>query len=428
MNQDYDNLHIFILDDSDKDEYINQINNFYDEVKKANNKIPISIIRRENRKGFKAGNINSFLKQYSDFDYFVLLDSDEIICNDFCKECIKIFNKDKTIGIVQANHVSNRYENKFEKYGSLGVFPGSSTILTMKNNYGIATLYGHGAMVKKECYYKANGFPEIVSEDIGFVVDALAVGYRVEFANNIICDERFPIDYISFKKRATKWTQGNLELLKAKFLKILKLKINFFRKLDLILNVTSISFNVMSFFLVITNLVILAPLGFKYNFFFLLIIFMVFFIITPFFNQIFYYLFIKKQNYLDAFKIIIFNYFLFPSIFATTIWTIIKSIFGVKAKFIVTPKDSQKYTVKEALQASRVEIIFSILILTFYILSFIFIPSVRSVSWFWLFSVIVPSLSSPFLVLLSNLKVKKENGNKKLKKIKNKKMNLVSKH
>lgn len=229
MNQNYDNFEVFILDDSKDENYIKKIKNF---VNKFTN--GVHHIRRNNNIGFKAGNLNSFLKKFTDYDYFVLLDSDEIICKDFINECLRIFDNDESIGIVQANHTSNRWNNLFEKSGCLGIFPGASTSLTMKNIYGVPTLYGHGAMIKKECYVKTGGFPEIVSEDVGFVIKSLEQGFRVEFANNLICDEKFPVDYVSFKKRSIKWIQGNFELFKKMRKDIIKLKIPFYRKITLL--------------------------------------------------------------------------------------------------------------------------------------------------------------------------------------------------
>lgn len=198
MNQNYSNYEVFILDDSNDEKYINEINKFVSRFSKG-----VSVIRRRTNNGFKAGNINNFLSKFKNYDYFVLLDADEIIPNDFIEKSIKYFDDEK-VGIVQSNHTSNRYSNLFERIGSIGIFPGASMSLTMRNKYGIPTLYGHGAMISKDCYETNGGFPEIVSEDIGFLIDSLYNGYKIIFANDIICDERFPVDYLSFRKRSVK--------------------------------------------------------------------------------------------------------------------------------------------------------------------------------------------------------------------------------
>ncbi len=402
MNQEYENYSVYILDDSDDKSYIEKVNNFVERFESG-----VYLIRRNNNKGFKAGNLNNFLKNYKSYDYFVLLDSDEIIPKDFISKSLMYFKDNKNIGIVQANHTSNRYTNSFEKSGAIGVFSGASTSLTMREIFGIPTLYGHGAIISKECYENVGGFPEIVSEDIGFLIDALYIGYEIAFAKNIICDEKFPIDYLSFKKRSIKWTQGNCELFKKKWKKIIKLPQPFWKKLDLWMNITSISFSVMSFFVITLNFTILYPLNFSYDFFPIWIVFIVIFMIVPFLNQILYFILIDKKRWWLFIRVIIFNYFLFPSLLITSCVTVIFSIFGKKAKFIVTPKKSKKYSLKDAIKYSWLELIFAIALIIFFIFTYIYIPNIKNINFIWLFLVILPMISSPLLILMSNKKIYK---------------------
>ena len=323
IKQKYSNFETFILDDSNNSKYIEKINNFikkYPEIK---------IIRRENREGFKAGNINNFLQNYHiDYDYFVLLDSDEIIPNDFIIKCLPYFNN-KKIGVVQANHKGTRSNNWFSFYGELGVYPSWTTFISIKNKYGTVTLNGHGAMISKECYQQSGGFPPIVAEDLGFTINLLNSGYQIAFAREIICEEVFPIDYLAFKKRAIKWTQGNIEFFKKYFLKILKLKIPFFQKLDLWLSITSLSLTIFSLFILIINFSILYPLGFNYassNQLILWIEFalMIIFAITPFINDFIFL--IKRMNFFKLIFYILFCLLLYTSLIVCTIKTLLLSL------------------------------------------------------------------------------------------------------
>ena len=104
MKQKYSNFETYILDDSKDKEYIKTVNAFA----KENN---VKVIRRKDRIGFKAGNINHFLKGKEDYDYFVILDSDEVIPKDFITKALKYFYSYKNIGILQANHISSRNVN-----------------------------------------------------------------------------------------------------------------------------------------------------------------------------------------------------------------------------------------------------------------------------------------------------------------------------
>ncbi|MBU4304571.1 MAG: glycosyltransferase [Candidatus Omnitrophica bacterium] len=78
VNQEYDNFHAFILDDSTEEDYKNRIDEF-----SARYKEKVTVIRREGRSGYKAGNINNALKQINDFEYFSISDADSILPKNY---------------------------------------------------------------------------------------------------------------------------------------------------------------------------------------------------------------------------------------------------------------------------------------------------------------------------------------------------------
>ncbi|WP_051122405.1 glycosyltransferase [Mesomycoplasma moatsii] len=321
--QNYENYDVYILDDSYDKKYIKQIDEF---VKKYKDKF--KLIRRENREGFKAGNINNFLKNYDlEYDYFVLLDSDEIIPNNFISETLKYF-VDEKIGIVQANHKGTRGQNLFDSIGELGIYPAWTAFIKVKNEYGVVTLNGHGAIISRKCYEDTNGFPPLVAEDLAFTINLMNKGYRVLFAEDVICEEVFPIDYLAFKKRSIKWTQGNIQFFKVMWLKMLKLNISFFKKIDLWLSTTSLSLSVFSIFVVIINFSILYPLGFKYSHLYILLVFMIVFLITPFINDFIFL--VNKIKFWKLLSYILFCLMLYTSMIVCSIKTLILTLLGKK--------------------------------------------------------------------------------------------------
>nr|WP_307925016.1 glycosyltransferase [Mycoplasmopsis bovis] len=58
MVQYWNNYETVILDDSKSNEYIEKVNEFA-------NKHNLKVVRRENKEGFKAGNLNNFLNTQS---------------------------------------------------------------------------------------------------------------------------------------------------------------------------------------------------------------------------------------------------------------------------------------------------------------------------------------------------------------------------
>lgn len=69
-------------------------------------------------------------------------------------------------------------------------------------------------MISKECYEKAKGFPEVILEDWALTFVSLKNEFLTVYANTILCEEEFPNNYIAFKKRQYRWTQGGAELFK----------------------------------------------------------------------------------------------------------------------------------------------------------------------------------------------------------------------
>lgn len=397
MNQTYKNVETVILDDSNDENYKKQIDDF---ASKHN----IKVVRRENRVGFKAGNINHYLMsdecKNNGYDYVVILDSDEILPNNYIVESLKYFYTYSNIGIVQANHISTRNRNFFMKLFHIGVNSHWPTYQTMKHFYGFSTMLGHGAMIKRECYEKAGGFPNLVAEDLCLSIEARNAGYYVAFAPNIICEEEYPIDYVAFKKRHSKWTQGNLEFIKKYTGKIAKSKMKWYEKMDIVLFTYNLPLTAIFAFYIFLNL-IFAPLlhinlGQVYALW--MIIPTVIFFFSPMLNDIFCWIFrINIFRFLLYFFCVI---ILYGSMLTTSLISALLGMFGKKAKFIVTPKKSNKMTLGFALKFQWKEIVFSTILL---LISIFLCKSVLPV-----ILIILTGYLSIILVFFSNKKYTQE--------------------
>lgn len=386
MRQDYGNFETVILDDSGDEKYKRAIDEFA--IKNG-----VTVIRRKDRKGFKAGNINNYLLSENvknNYDYVVILDSDEILPPNFIKESLKYFLKYKNVGIVQANHISTRNRNLFMKLFHIGVNSHWPTYQTMKHFYGFSTMLGHGAMISRECYLAAGGFPNLVAEDLCLSIEARNHGYYVAFAPNIVCEEEYPVDYVAFKKRHSKWTQGNLEFIKRYTGKIIKSKMKWYEKADIVLFTYNLPLTAIFAFFIFLNLVF-APLlkinlGAVYKLW--MIIPTVIFFFSPMLNDFIVWTtkFNPLRNLAYFFGVIV----LYGSMLTTSLISALLGMCGKKAKFIVTPKTATKITFWQAVKFQKNEILFSSLLLTIglimhNVLSVILIISTGYLSLFLLF-------------------------------------------
>lgn len=398
MKQNYDNFQVIILDDSDKEDFLNEINLFSKEYN-------IEVVRRKNKSGFKAGNLNNYLKGKTDYDYFVVLDSDEILPADYINKVLKYFIYDKNCGAVQARHKATKGNNWFQRLLGLSVGSNGASIQIVKNFYGSNALIGHGMTISKDCYLKTGGFPLVVAEDISFAVDIRNAGFNIIYAPDILCYEEFPINYLSLKKRQCKWTQGNLEYMQKYNKEIGSCKMSWFEKLDLKLSHYSLPIvPILGFFLAVFT-IILGFLGYPIIHYSLgIYIIMIIFLCSPLIPDLFVYH--KDKNTLLLIPYFILNVITYASLSPMMIKTVFLGIFGKKATFNVTPKDNKKYSLKLAILGSLDSIIFGIIILTLSLLS------CRSILPVIL--IVISCLSAPLIILLSNLEIKE-----KVKKISN---------
>lgn len=396
MHQDYKNYKVVILDDSSDEIYKKKIDSFANEYN-------LEVVRRENRVGFKAGNINHYLLREDvkgKYDYAVILDSDEIIPDDFIKSALKYFYRYSNVGLVQANHVSTRNRNLFMRLFHIGVNSHWPTYQGMKHRYGFSTMLGHGAMIKRECYEAVGGFPPLVAEDLCLSIEARNYGYLVAFAPEIICMEEYPVDYFAFKKRHSKWTQGNLEFIKKYTGKIIKSKMKWFEKWDIVLFTYNLPLTAIFAFYIFLNLIALPLLGVNLSSIYeiWMIVPTIIFFFSPMLNDFITWIFrINPLRFISYFVLVI---ILYGSMLTTSLISALLGMFGKKAKFIVTPKSSEKVTFFKALRFQLNEIIFSSILL---IVSLVFTKSI-----FPVILIVATGYLSFFLAFLSNKQYKEE--------------------
>lgn len=174
-----------------------------------------TILRREERVGYKAGAINDWLEKYGfRYDYFVLLDADSILPRDWVGECLKY-----------AEHPDNRY---------VAIFQGLINIWNLDNNFtstlapihrlsqdewekklanhlDAVLFYGHNALLRTRPVIDAGGFPvNFVSEDYALAVRLADRGYTCRFVP-LHTFEALPENVRGFVRRQNKWTRGAME-------------------------------------------------------------------------------------------------------------------------------------------------------------------------------------------------------------------------
>lgn len=260
VQQDYPDYTVYILDDSSDEKSKKEVDEFA-------NRYPalVKVIRRSNRHAFKAGNLNHGLSQINE-KYFAIADADEILPADFLSKIVPVMEADDTCAFVQANHRANPdTKSKLSKALGTGIDIHWKWYQPLRNEYGFVMFLGHGAVLRRECWEKIGGFPEIVSEDLGFAIRARELGYRGFFMEDVICFEDFPETVRAFRVRHMKWTRGTCEFLSKEFKRLVKAnKITWQEKMDILFPTLNLPLTLLFFcFMINANLILPYLFGIK---------------------------------------------------------------------------------------------------------------------------------------------------------------------
>lgn len=351
--QKYGNFKTVILDDSTDPAYKRAA------AKYALHHSNVEVVRRQDRSGYKAGNLNNYLRGRSDYDYFVVLDSDEVIPPDFISKALRYFAADENCGAVQARHVASEGKNMFQRLLGRSVAGNGRTVQVIKNFYGANALLGHGMMISRRCYQRAGGFPHVVAEDISFAVEIRNAGLSILYAPDIECSEEFPSSYLALKKRQCKWTQGNLEYMKRYSGQIFSAKMAWFEKADIILSHYSLPVVPVLSFLLTVCTVALGFLGYPVIGYALAVYaVMLLFLCSPMLPDLF--LCRGGSNFLLLVPYFIVNVATYASLAPMMLRTVALGLLGKKAVFLITPKGEGRTTVKQALAGTWGSVAFAL--------------------------------------------------------------------
>jgi hypothetical protein len=224
-------------------------------------------------------------------------------------------------------------------------------------------------------------------------IEARNKGYYTAFAPDITCEEEYPISYLAFKKRHSKWTQGNMEFIKKYTWRIIKSTMTWYEKLDIILFTYSLPLTAFFAFYIVINVVLLPVLKYHVIYPVWLILPTIIFLLAPMLNDIFYYS--GKIKFTRLVWYLFHTILLYGSMLFTSLRASIKSTFG-KSVFLVTPKSHDHISRRAALRANTGEIVFGAGILG---VAYIFNHTVLST-----LVIAVPAMTSVYLATLANTK------------------------
>ena len=229
LDQDYQDFHLFLLDDSYNKDFRDKVDAFHSQYPDRT-----TVIRRSDRKGFKAGNLNNAPNTIIvDFQFFAVVDADEKLPPDFLKRTVVHFNN-PGIAFVQANHLPGREQmTGFSRDISPTILPFWQIHCKTRNRFGFVAFVGHGALMIYSAWKSAGGFPEVITEDLAFSIELRKKGMQGIFLEDLYCHEDFPTTYLAFKKQQERYIIGTTQVILKNIRSVFSnKKIGFIEKFD----------------------------------------------------------------------------------------------------------------------------------------------------------------------------------------------------
>lgn len=335
-------LEIQILDDS-TDATTFEIEKVINDIKKEeiNKDLDIKLIRRENRKEYKAGALQNGLL-LARGKYTAIFDSDFIIPEDFLKRTIPLIEQDSKIACVQTRWgFINRDENLITRIISVGI-DGHFAIEQGARFYNnlFLNFNGTGGIWRKEAILEAGGWQgDTLTEDLDLSYRVQLSGYRIFYDFDTECKSEIPNNIIDFKSQQHRWAKGSVQTLMKVFPKILKKKdISIWKKIESFFHM---SHYILSFFVAFHCLLTLPFLLYLPLHSMALILFPLWLLVllTSFASLSLYMSsgFIVKKPLFFLFHIPLLLV-VGSSICVNNSKAIIEALFGIKSDFVRTPK------------------------------------------------------------------------------------------
>jgi len=209
---------VYVLDDSTNTEISTN-------VKKLCDAMEIQYIRRENRRGYKAGAINDILPLL-DEEFVCILDVDQMPHPNFLREVLPFLQNDSKLALVQVpQHYTNLDASMLSRASQSQQLIFYNLITEGKSTLGTLFSCGTNIVYRKEALLSVNGFDEhSITEDLATTVEMHVKGWKTFYYNKKLVYGRAPTALGAYFNQQWRWAFGTMQCLKKIYTKVLKNK------------------------------------------------------------------------------------------------------------------------------------------------------------------------------------------------------------
>jgi hypothetical protein len=203
--QTYPNLQIFVLDDSQKTEMQDLIN-----------RLPYTVMRRGTRAGYKAGNLNHWLRRHGRaFDYFVIADADSMFPPTFVGDMMRYLEHPANANIAALESCVRPWNapNTFARLLAPAAVVSRLASLRVASPLGATLSIGHNNLVRTRAVLDIGGFDErYVAEDYATTVALLRTGRWTCDVADVMSFDRVPENLAEYAQRQARWAFQTFQL------------------------------------------------------------------------------------------------------------------------------------------------------------------------------------------------------------------------
>lgn len=200
-------LQILLGDDSNNPNVMQEIDHF------AEHNPRVRVLRRNNRVGFKSGNLNH-VNEYTTGEYILVMDSDFLPEPDFLRRLAAPAVADPGLAAVQARwHITDAHESLTTMLGA-GIINVTHFIMMplfarfMKTSF----LCGSAMLIKRQTMVEMNGWEtRTMIEDIDLSFRFFTNGYRIAYYPDVTCDCEVPHTVHDLFRQQKRWAYGVVE-------------------------------------------------------------------------------------------------------------------------------------------------------------------------------------------------------------------------
>ncbi|CAD5169604.1 probable xyloglucan glycosyltransferase 9 [Musa acuminata AAA Group] len=231
------NILVQVLDDSDDPTTQALIR---DEVEKwQQNGARIMYRHRVIREGYKAGNLKSAMNcsYVKDYEFVAIFDADFQPMPDFLKRTVPHFKGNEDLGLVQARwSFVNKDENLLTRLQNINLcfhFEVEQQVNGVFINF--FGFNGTAGVWRIKALEDAGGWLERTTvEDMDIAVRAHLKGWKFIYLNDVECQCELPESYEAYRKQQHRWHSGPMQLFRLCLPDIIRSKIGFWKKSNLI--------------------------------------------------------------------------------------------------------------------------------------------------------------------------------------------------